>query len=98
MINDNEIKIKQEKIIKRVCEFCDDCLNDEYKKLSINLVEKLGRKHDVPFKHGKLEIWVISVIYGLAQIYLLFDKSFDHYLSADDMCNYFKTKKINSAL
>ena len=47
----------------------------------------------MPFKHGKLEIWAISVIYGLAQINLLFDKSFDPYLSADDMCNYFKTKK-----
>ena len=93
MMTDDKIKIKQEKIIKMVCEFCDDCLNDEYKKLSIKLVEKLGRKHDVPFKRGKLEIWASSIIYALAQINFLFDKSFDPYLSADDICNYFKTKK-----
>nr|WP_294999635.1 DUF6398 domain-containing protein [uncultured Methanobrevibacter sp.] len=38
-----------------VSSFCDDKLDDEYRQLSINLIEKMGRKHDVPFKRGKLK-------------------------------------------
>lgn len=92
-MKDEKIKQKQEKLIEMLSSFCDDCLNDEYKGLSIKLVEKLGRKHDVPFKRGKLENWASGIIYALAQINFLFDKSFEPYLSADDICDYFQTKK-----
>ena len=76
-----------------VLNFCDD----EYKELSIKMVKKLGRKHNVPFKRGKLENWAGGIIYALAQINFLFDKSFELYLSADDICNYFKTKKSTTS-
>ena len=52
---DEKIKQKQQKLIDLVSNFCDDKLNEEYKELSIKMVQKLGRKHDVPFKRGKLE-------------------------------------------
>ena len=68
-----------------VLNFCDD----EYKELSIKMVKKLGRKHNVPFKRGKLENWAGGIIYALAQINFLFDKSFELYLSADDICKGF---------
>ena len=90
---DEKTKHKQNQLIKMVSEFCDDKLNDEYKQLAIKLVEKMGRKRDVPFKRGKLDIWASAVIYALAQINFLFDKSFEPYLSTDDICDYFNTKK-----
>lgn len=92
-MKDEKTKIKQEKIIELVSDFCDEKLNEEYKELSIKLVEKLGRKHDVPFKRGKLEIWASAVIYALGQINFLFDKTFEPYATPDDICNYFNTKK-----
>ena len=92
-MKDEKTKIKQEKIIELTTSFCDEKLNEEYKELSIKLVEKLGRKHDVPFKRGKLEIWASAVIYALGQINFLFDKSFEPYATPDDICNYFNTKK-----
>lgn len=92
-MKDEKIKIKQEKIIELTSSFCDEKLNDEYKELSIKLVEKLGRKHDVPFKRGKLEIWASAIIYALGQINFLFDKSSDPYSTPDEICDYFNTKK-----
>ena len=86
-------KQKQEKIIEMVSSFCKDNLNEEYGQLSINLVEKMGRKQDVPFKRGRLDIWASAVIYALAQINFLFDKNHEHHISASDICDYFNTKK-----
>ena len=63
-MKDEKTKIRQEKIIELVSSFCDEKLDEEYKELSIKLVEKLGRKHDVPFKRGKVEIWASAIIYS----------------------------------
>lgn len=93
LMKDEKTKIKQEQLIEMVSSFCDDKLDDEYRQLSINLIEKMGRKHDVPFKRGKLEIWASAVIYALGQINFLFDKSFEPYSTADEICDYFGTKK-----
>ena len=90
---DEKTKQKQDEIIKMVSSFCQDYLNDEYNDLAIKLVEKMGRKHDIPFRRGRLDIWASAVIYSLAQVNFLFDKSFEPYVSADDICDYFGTKK-----
>ena len=92
-MKDEKTKIKQEQLIEMVSSFCDDKLDDEYKQLSINLIEKMGRKHEVPFKRGKLEIWAGAVIYALGQINFLFDKSFKPYVTPDEICDYFSVKK-----
>ncbi len=92
-MKDEKTKIKQEQLIQMVSSFCDEKLDDEYKLLSIRLVEKMGRKHDVPFKRGKLEIWASAVIYALGQINFLFDKDFEPYVAPDEICDYFETKK-----
>ncbi len=90
---DEKTKQKQDEIIKMVSSFCQDYLNEEYEDLAIKLVEKMGRKHNVPFKRGRLDIWASAVIYSLAQVNFLFDKNFEPYVSADDICDYFGTKK-----
>lgn len=90
---DEKTKIKQEKLIELVSSFCDENLDEEFKGLCVKLVEKMGRKHDIPFRRGKLEIWASSVVYAIAQINFLFDKSSDLYISPDIICDYFNTKK-----
>ena len=54
---------------------------------------KLGRKRDVPFKRGKIEIWAAAVIHAIGSINFLFDKSFEPYVTAEEICEYFGTKK-----
>lgn len=92
-MSDENTKIRQEKIIELVSSFCDENLNDDYKNLCIKLIEELGKKEDVPFKRGKLEIWASAIIYAIAQTNLLFEKSSNSHITADDICNYFNTNK-----
>lgn len=94
---DEKTKIKQDKIIEMVSGFCEEKLDEEYKELCVKLVEKLGRKHDVPFRRGKLENWASGVVYTIGQLNFLFDDSFEPYATADDICDYFKTKKSTAA-
>lgn len=94
---DEKTKIRQEQLIERVSSFCDAHLNDEYKSLCVKLVEKMGRKHNVPFKRGKLENWASGVVYAIAQINFLFDNSQELHTSPDEICEFFSTKKSTAS-
>ncbi len=88
----NDIKQKQEKLLELTGAFCTQELDDEYFLLSEKLIKKLGRKRDVPFQRGKLEIWASAVIYAIGSINFLFDKSFEPYIKSEQICDYFGTK------
>ena len=94
---DNKIKQRENELIEMTSSFCEEYLDDEYRKLSKKLIQKLARKHDVPFKRGKLEIWAGGIIYALGQINFLFDDSFDPFITPDDICNYFSCKKSSAS-
>ena len=88
---------RQEKLIEMLRGFSDEYLDEEYKKLNIRLVEKLGRKHDVPFKRGKLENWAGGFVYTIGQLNFLFDDSFPPHATPDDISSYFGIKKKTAA-
>lgn len=71
--------------------FCSQKLDDDYFQLSEKLIKKMGRKRDVPFKRGKLEIWA-AIVYCIGSINFLFDKSFEPYITAQEISDYFGTK------
>lgn len=96
-MKDEKTKLKQEQLIEMVNSFCDTCLNDEYKALSVKLINKMGRKHNIPFKRGKLKNWASGVVYAIAQINFLFDKSQDIHTSPDEICDFFGTKKSTAS-
>ncbi|HHT22376.1 MAG TPA: hypothetical protein GXZ87_03545 [Bacteroidales bacterium] len=88
-----KVEQQKQKILDLLREFCEEKLNQEYFELSERMVQKLGRKRDVPFVTGKPEIWAAAIIHALGTINFLFDKSFEPYLSLDDINDYFGTKK-----
>ncbi len=47
----------------------------------------------MPFKSGKIEIWAAAIIHAIGSINFLFDKSFEPYLTAEQISEYFGTKK-----
>lgn len=96
-MKDEQTKEKEEKLIEMTSEFCQEKLDEEYEELCVKMIRKMGRKHNIPFKRGKLENWASGIIYALAQINFLFDKSFEPYLTADDICDYFGTKKSTAS-
>ena len=84
--------IKEQQLIDLVSNFCQEKLDEEYKHLCIELVKKLGRKRTIPFMTGRLEIWAASIIYTVGVLNFLFDKSFEPYISSNDIHDYFDTK------
>ena len=93
MAKNNKIKEKEEKLIELTKAFCTEKLDDDYLFLCKKLIKKLGRKHHVPFATGRIEIWAAGIIYALGSINFLFDKSFEPYVTGDEICDYFNVKK-----
>lgn len=83
---------KEQKIIELVSKFCQEKLDKEYETLCIELTKKLGRKKNVPFMTGKLEIWAASIIYTIGRLNFLYDNSFTPYIPTSDIHEYFGTK------
>jgi len=94
---EDKVKLRENELIEMTSSFCQKFLDDEYQQLSKKLIGKLARKHDVPFKRGKLEIWAGGIIYALGQINFLFDDSFNPYVTPDDICNYFSCNKSSAS-
>jgi len=87
-----EIKEREAQLLEMVSIFCTEKLNDDYFRLCEKLIRKLGRKRDVPFQRGKLEIWAAAVVYAIGSINFLFDKSFEPYMTPAQINDYFGTK------
>lgn len=87
-----EIKEREEKLLEMTGAFCTEKLDSEYLQLCQKLIKKLGRKRDVPFQRGKLEIWAAATINAIGSINFLFDKSFEPYITAEQISEYFGTK------
>ena len=92
-----EIKEKTNRLIGMTAEYCDKSLDEEYKQLSEKLILKMSRKRNVPFMSGKEEIWAAGTVYALGQINFLFDQNSEPYVSADNICDYFNTKKSTTS-
>ena len=87
-----EIKQREEKLLEMIGTFCIQKLDNEYYQLCEKLIKKLGRKRDVPFQRGNLDIWAAAVVYAIGSINFLFDKSFEPYITAEQINEYFVTK------
>lgn len=91
------IEEKTKKLIELTAGFCDKYLDENYKQLCDKLILKMKRKRNVPFISGKLEIWAGAIIYALGRINFLFDKSFEPYVSGDEICNYYGISKSTTS-
>lgn len=88
----NKIEERKEKILELTRSFCEEKLDDEYLQLCEKLINKMGRKKDVPFKRGNLDIWAAAVVHAIGTVNFLFDKSFDPFVTVSDINDYFGTK------
>lgn len=66
-------------------ELCAQHLDAEYAELCRRLVAKLARKRPSPLARGDLRIWAAAVLYTVAGINFLFDRSQPLHLSADEL-------------
>jgi hypothetical protein len=92
-MEDKEKKLqKEQELLTLVSAFCKEKLNEEYNLLCSKMIKKLGRKRTVPFMTGRLEIWAASIVYTIGMLNFLFDKSFEPYISSNEIHEYFGTK------
>lgn len=85
------IKAREDEIVRMVVNFCNEKIDSEYASLCEKMVRKLGRKRTNPLERGRLEIWAAAVIYTIATMNFLFDKSFEPYLSSPEIYGHFGT-------
>lgn len=57
------------------------------------LWEQIGRKRSYVITGGKPEIWASAVVYVIARLNFLFDRSNPNYLPPDVICDFFGTRK-----
>lgn len=88
---------KAQRLIDMTACFCDEYLDEDYKQLCEKLVGKMSRKRNVPFLSGRIEIWAAAIVYAVGSINFLFDRSFEPYASADDICKYFGTSRSTTS-
>jgi len=88
-----KLKERTERIKALATGFCAEKLDEEYFELAEKVVGKLSRKRPSPLLRGKEEIWAAGVIHAIGHINFLFDKSFEPYVSSDELNEYFGTKK-----
>jgi hypothetical protein len=89
----HNLQERQQNILDLVREFCAKKLDEEYFELSERLVQKLGRKRNPPFATGQPQVWAAAIIHALGTINFLFDKSFEPYISTEDINAFFGTSK-----
>lgn len=88
-----QLKEKEQQLLELTGGFCEQQLNKEYFELCEKLIKKMGRKREVPFKRGKLEIWAAAIIQAIGSINFLYDKSFEPHSTTKQINDYFKTKQ-----
>ena len=76
-----------------VLAFCEEHLNDELAGYALKLCKTLGRKRKISIDRGSKEIWAASIVYVIARLNFLFDPENELFLTADTICDYFRTKK-----
>ena len=86
-------KERTNKILNLATAFCAKRLNDEYFRLAEEVIGKLSRKRPSPLLRGKEEIWAAGVIHAIGHVNFLYDKSFEPYVSFDEVNEFFGTKK-----
>lgn len=57
------------------------------------LWQQIGRKRNYVITGGSKYVWASAVVYVIARLNFLFDRSSPHYMTADDICDFFGTKK-----
>jgi hypothetical protein len=68
-------------------------LGPEYTGLALKLCDRIGRMRKLSIQRGRIEIWAAAIIYVIARLNFLFDPESETFITADELCAFFGTKK-----
>lgn len=92
-----EKQARIDEVQKLLDAFSKEHLTQELTKYLQALWEKVGRKRTYVITGGKKEIWASAVVYVIARLNFLFDPANPNYLTANQICAFFGTKKSTVA-
>jgi Domain of unknown function (DUF6398) len=78
-------------------EVCFGHLDAEYAKLARRLVARLARRRPSPLARGDARIWAAGVLYVLAQVNFLFERSQSPHMSATELAVAIDVKQTTMA-
>ena len=88
-----EKKKKLAEIKDLIRDFCENNLHSELEGYCFKLCDTLGRKRKVNILRSNSEQWAASIIYVIARLNFLFDTKNEYHITADDICDFYDTKK-----
>lgn len=84
-------------IVALTDEACHKHLNEEYAETARRLAARLARKRPSPLLRGWPKTWACGIVYAIGAVNFLFDKSFQPYMSAGDLCQAFGVSKSSGS-
>jgi hypothetical protein len=76
---------------------CRKHLDDDYARLARKMTAALARKRPSPLERGRRDVWAAAIVYALASINFLFDKSQVPHMQADDLAALFGVSQKTAA-
>jgi len=76
---------------------CCKHLDDDYAHLARKMTAALARKRPSPLERGRRDVWAAAIVYALASINFLFDKSQVPHMRADDLAVLFGVSQKTAA-
>jgi hypothetical protein len=64
-------------------------------QLCEKLIKKMGNFDPPPYISGKIEIWASSIVHTIGNINFLFDKSFEPYIIAKEIHDFFGSHEFS---
>ncbi len=81
-----KMQARHDEIVGLTDAFCRAHLTDEYAQLCRKLAAKLSRKRPSPLAKGRSKSWAAAILYTIARVNFLFDKSQTPHMRADELC------------
>lgn len=76
-----------------ISEFGDKRLHATYTGFATNLCDAVAANGQLNINRGRIDIWAAAIVYAIAQLNFLFSRETTHYLTPDELCDWFKVKK-----
>lgn len=92
-----KMRKKYEAVTGITDEFCRKHLNEEYAELSRKMTSVLSRKKPSPLESGRERSWAAGIVYALARVNFLSDKSREPHMGLAEMCQKIGVSQSNAS-
>lgn len=93
-----KMRAKFDAIVALTDQVCQEHLDKEYAQLARQATAALCRKRPSPLLSGRVDIWACGIVYALAFVNFLFDKTQDPHMKPAELCAAFGVVKTTAGL